>query len=64
MDSSLTNRDLIDLGWSSRGVCRPRDLETLTAPHDGTGMVDGQSIVRLDVEETQAMFAGIVGRRG
>jgi anionic cell wall polymer biosynthesis LytR-Cps2A-Psr (LCP) family protein len=62
VDSSLTNRGLVDLGWSSRRVT-PAELQTLTAPHDGTGTVDGQSIVRLDVERTRDLFDRLVGRR-
>ena len=59
VDSSLTNRSLADLGWSSRGLSGP-DLQTLTAPNDGTGMVGDQSIVRLDVAETRALFDRLV----
>ena len=59
VDSTLTNRALADLGWSSRRLSGP-DLETMTAPNDGTGMVGDQSIVRLDVAETQALFDRIV----
>jgi hypothetical protein len=33
----------------------------MTAPNDGTGMVGDQSIVRLDVDETRALFDRIVG---
>lgn len=61
VDSGLSNRALVSLGWSSRRLS-PSALQTLTAPHDGTGMVDGQSIVRLDVERTRALFDRLVGR--
>lgn len=61
VDSSLSNRAMVDLGLSSRGL-GPRNMETLTAPNDGTGTVEGQSIVRLDVEETRALFDRIVGQ--
>ena len=60
VDSSLSNRALVDLGWSSRDLS-PSQLRTLTAPHDGTGMVEGQSIVRLDVPATQDLFDQLVG---
>ena len=63
VDSSLGNRELIDLGWSSRDIS-PSQLRTLTAPHNGTGTVDGQSIVNLDVEETRNLFDQLVGRNG
>jgi len=61
VDSSLSNRALIDLGWSARRISSA-DLRTMTAPHDGTGMVGDQSIVKLDVPETRALFDRVVGR--
>lgn len=61
VDSGLSNTDMVRLGWSGRHISGA-DLETLTAPNDGTGMVGDQSIVRLDVPETQALFDRIVGR--
>ena len=63
VDSGLTDRALAGLGWSSRGISSA-DLETLTAPNNGTGMVGDQSIVELDVPRTQALFDRIVGRTG
>jgi len=61
VDSSLSNRALVDLGWSSRRISSS-DLRTMTARHNGTGMVGGQSIVELDVPATRALFDRIVGR--
>jgi len=60
VDATLSNRELVDLGWSSRRLS-PSQVDTITAPNDGTGMVGDQSIVRLDVAETRALFDRIVG---
>ena len=60
VDATLSNRELVDLGWSSRRLS-PSQVDAITAPNDGTGMVGDQSIVRLDVEETRALFDRIVG---
>lgn len=63
VDSGLSDRALVGLGWSSRGISGP-DITTLTAPNNGTGMVGDQSIVELDVPATRALFDRIVGRQG
>lgn len=62
VDAGLTNRRMIDLGLSARGL-GVDDIRQYTAPNDGTGTVDGQSIVRLDVPATRALFDRTVGAR-
>jgi anionic cell wall polymer biosynthesis LytR-Cps2A-Psr (LCP) family protein len=59
VDSGLTNRALVSLGWSSRGVT-PDRLDAVTAPVTGFDTVEGQSIVRLDTRATRTLFDRIV----
>ncbi len=61
VDSGLSNTAMVRLGWSSRHISGA-DLQTLTAPNDGTGMVGDQSIVKLDVPETRALFDRLIGQ--
>jgi LCP family protein required for cell wall assembly len=61
VDSGLTNEALVSLGWSTRGLTRER-LGTRTTPVAGLDTVEGQSVVRLDVEATRDLFDRVVGR--
>lgn len=63
VDSELSNLRMVELFWSARHL-RDWQVETVTAPHAGTGRARGQSIVRLDVPATHALFDRIVGPHG
>lgn len=59
LDDDFGNGELRSLGL---GVARRGgmgDVTWMTAPNNGTGMVDGQSIVRLDLERSRALLRAI-----
>lgn len=58
LDSDFDNGELRDLGLT---VARhgPGEFAWLTAPTDGTGMVEGQSVVHLDIRATRRLFAAV-----
>jgi LCP family protein required for cell wall assembly len=54
VDSGLSNDAVRSLAWSMRNT-RPRDIDFVTAPNAGSAMVDGASIVRLQVAELRKL---------
>lgn len=59
VDSSLTDRRMRQLALSMRNL-EAGDITFLTAPHDGTGREDGQSVVRLRIAELRELCAAMV----
>jgi LCP family protein required for cell wall assembly len=59
--STLTvdeNFSLLDVGWRFRSL-RSDDLTFLTSPHQGTGNIDGQSVVISDDEAAAELYSAI-----
>jgi anionic cell wall polymer biosynthesis LytR-Cps2A-Psr (LCP) family protein len=49
---------LLDMAWQFRSL-RGSDLVFLTSPHEGTGTIDGQSVVVSDQEKALALFDAV-----
>jgi LCP family protein required for cell wall assembly len=58
VDASLTNGRLRGLALDTRDL-RVGNVSFLTVPHAGSATVEGQSIVRLRLEQVRALFAAI-----
>jgi anionic cell wall polymer biosynthesis LytR-Cps2A-Psr (LCP) family protein len=59
--NSLTvdeNLDLRDLAFRLKDI-NPANVKFATAPHTGTGQVDGQSVVHLDVAAVNELFTAV-----
>lgn len=59
--STLTvdeNFSLVDVGWRFRHL-RSDNLTFLTSPHQGTGNIDGQSVVISDDEAAAELYAAV-----
>lgn len=61
VDKSLTNRGMVSLARAAQDIDREQ-ITLLTAPHEGTDMVDGQSVVRLDIPATRSLFDEILAK--
>jgi LCP family protein required for cell wall assembly len=59
LDESMNLRDL---AFSLTGI-RPNDLTFATLPHDGATQIAGQSVVQLDLEKCEELFAAILADR-
>jgi LCP family protein required for cell wall assembly len=49
---------LIDLGWQFRGL-RSSDLVFFTSPHQGTGDINGESVVLSDREKALSLYQAV-----
>ena len=58
VDDGFGNGDLRSLAWALRGI-KQSDISYATAPVLGFDTVEGQSVVRLDLDRTQRMFRAI-----
>lgn len=52
----------LDVAWQLRGI-GPDDLEFMTSPNRGTGMIDGQSVVLSDDVAARQLYGKIRGNR-
>ncbi|MBC9719650.1 LCP family protein [Streptomyces sp. TRM66268-LWL] len=58
VDDHLSDSDLRELAWDMKSV-GIGDLTFMNAPITGTGMVQGQSVVRLDVKAGAALWSAV-----